>query len=468
MPIHHKTFKSLLGDTPKIETKEGVRSTGKVHDGAGLYLVVGAGKQRSWMYRYNFGGAGKEIALGSAFKVDLEAARAKRGEYEALLDKGIDPKANKDELRRALAATVNKIERRTVYELAKEAVFVIGPKDNKMNPRKTEAYRKAWTARLRPDQTAGLGGKAPADVTRQDVIACIEAIQKRAPSGFQAEKVQQQLKRFFDWCRSPRQGHLPITAENPADFRDQYRFDLNLKPARVVGQAAIPYDQIGATLAVIRRHQEMVNYVNRNAGEGLNLARARFDDFCLEWTLLSAVRVSNSIEADWSEFDFEAKLWTIPPWKMKVSTVGPHIVPLTQRHLDILKRVAPEGDWPKTGLVFPSALGGLINRGQMLDRLRRADDGLIVREDGSERQASIHGFRSAFRTWAEEQTNEDTGLPLYPEQILEGCLAHVVGDRAQRAYQRGINIKARCTVLTAWVKYLEAEVAKVNALPKAA
>ncbi len=39
--------------------------------------------------------------------------------------------------------------------------------------------------------------------------------------------------------------------------------------------------------------------------------------------------------------------------------------------------------------------------------------------------ATIHGFRSAFRDWAGNETH-------FPREIAEAALAHVVGDKAEQ------------------------------------
>jgi hypothetical protein len=41
--------------------------------------------------------------------------------------------------------------------------------------------------------------------------------------------------------------------------------------------------------------------------------------------------------------------------------------------------------------------------------------------------ADVHGFRTSFRTWAQEKTN-------YPREVAEAALAHLSGDAVERAY----------------------------------
>ena len=68
-----------------------------------------------------------------------------------------------------------------------------------------------------------------------------------------------------------------------------------------------------------------------------------------------------------------------------------------------------------------------------------------------------HGFRSSFRQWAAERTN-------IPREVAEFALAHVVGDAAERAYQRSDLFDKRRDLMTAWARYLDSAPARVVAI----
>ncbi len=59
---------------------------------------------------------------------------------------------------------------------------------------------------------------------------------------------------------------------------------------------------------------------------------------------------------------------------------------------------------------------------------------------------TVHGFRSAFRDWAAEET--DT-----PREIAEAALAHAVGDATERAYRRGDALAKRRVLMNPWAAY---------------
>ena len=62
--------------------------------------------------------------------------------------------------------------------------------------------------------------------------------------------------------------------------------------------------------------------------------------------------------------------------------------------------------------------------------------------------ATVHGFRSAFRDWAGNETH-------FPREVAEAALAHVVGDKAEQAYRRGDALEKRRALMAAWANHCE-------------
>ena len=92
-----------MKDKLVARTVESVRYEGrdrKLFDGGGLFLhVQKAGKH--WRLKYRLNGKEKLLSLGVYPEVGLKQARDEREKKRALLDKGIDPRAE----RRATRAT---------------------------------------------------------------------------------------------------------------------------------------------------------------------------------------------------------------------------------------------------------------------------------------------------------------------------------------------------------------------------
>lgn len=154
----------------------------------------------------------------------------------------------------------------------------------------------------------------------------------------------------------------------------------------------------------------------------------------LEFLILTSARSGEALGARWSEIDFEARTWAIPPSRMKAGKE--HRVPLSGRALAILERLAGV----KTGaFIFPGQRPsqGLSSMAMEMVLRRMKIEGVTV-----------HGFRSAFRDWCGEATT-------FPREIAEAALAHRAGDATEQAYRRGDALEKRRGLMEAWAQYLE-------------
>jgi len=136
--------------------------------------------------------------------------------------------------------------------------------------------------------------------------------------------------------------------------------------------------------------------------------------------------------ANWSEIDFEARTWTIPAERMKMKEV--HIIPLSDRALDVLHQAKALGD---DGLIFPGMRSGRPMSDMTMSKL--------VKELGY--PVDIHGFRTSFRTWVQEQTNT-------AHEVAERALAHKTTNKVEAAYARSDLFDKRRKLMDAWASYL--------------
>jgi integrase len=150
----------------------------------------------------------------------------------------------------------------------------------------------------------------------------------------------------------------------------------------------------------------------------------------LEFLILTAGRAGEVLGATWDEIDFDAKVWVIPASRMKAGLL--HRVPLSGRAMEIVERMAEI----RTGdLVFAGQRRRRPLSASSLARLCRAG-------------VTIHGFRSAFRDWAGEETS-------FPREIAEQALAHATGGAVEQAYRRGDALEKRRSLMEAWANYCE-------------
>ena len=152
----------------------------------------------------------------------------------------------------------------------------------------------------------------------------------------------------------------------------------------------------------------------------------------LEFAILTAARSGEVLGARWEEFDLDRAVWTVPSERMKGGRE--HRVPLSRRALEIVKAMykAHNSDFVFAG----QKLGKPLSATTLLMLLRR-----MKIED-----ATVHGFRSAFRDWAAECTN-------FSNEVCEAALAHTIGNKVEAAYRRGDLLDKRGKLMDAWAAY---------------
>jgi integrase len=160
----------------------------------------------------------------------------------------------------------------------------------------------------------------------------------------------------------------------------------------------------------------------------------------LEFTILTCVRTTDVRLAKWENIDRPGKLWIIPHMS---KTGREHRVPLSTAALAVLdkvQKIAGEigGQVAQSEHIFTNDVTGApLSENAMLAVLKRM---------GRKGTATTHGFRSSFRTWAQEETD-------FEEEIVEHCLHHITGDDAEKAYKRGEALRKRRVVMQAFADF---------------
>jgi integrase len=112
-----------------------------------------------------------------------------------------------------------------------------------------------------------------------------------------------------------------------------------------------------------------------------------------------------------------------------------HIVPLSKRCMTILEQAQSLSDG--SGLVFIGTRPGKALSDMTLSKL--------VKELGYD--AHVHGFRTSFKTWAQEKTD-------FPDEVSEMALAHTISNKAKAAYARSNLLEKRADLMEFWAGYL--------------
>ena len=78
----------------------------------------------------------------------------------------------------------------------------------------------------------------------------------------------------------------------------------------------------------------------------------------------------------------------------------------------------------------------------------------VLRDTGLADRATVHGFRTSFRTWASERRS-------VPHAVAEMALAHAVGSSVERSYARSDLFDKRRGLMEHWAQYVLGGGAKV-------
>lgn len=269
---------------------------------------------------------------------------------------------------------------------------------------KTEAR---WRSTLSAYVFPRLGRRSVAEITTADVLAVLTHDGFWSTKRETARKVKQRISTIMDWAAA--EGHR---TDNPCHA---LKAALPKNGHKTRHQRALPYDRVSDALS--RVHASAAYPTTKLAFELL---------------VLTAARSGEVRQARVEEFDLDANVWTIPGTRTK--TGRPHRIPLSDRAMEVLQEARQYSDG--AGLVFPSA------RGKVMSDMTLSK---LVKERGI--PAVPHGFRSSFRMWAAERTST-------PREVAEFALGHVVGDEAERAYQRSDLFERRRALMDDWAAYI--------------
>ena len=390
----------------QIRTTKRKEKDYKLYDGGGLYLLVYANenRQKIWLFDYSFQNKRKSISFGTYPQTSLAEARKKRQESKAKILLGIDPSEERKEVKKEL-------EHPSTLKSISEEWFNI--KAGKL-AQTTIKKKKSFLINHVYD---GIGKKNIKIITRLDVIATLKEIQ--AKGAFEvADRVLNMLNNIWRYAvtmqivehniiadieksmviQAQERKHFP-TITNPKDIGtllhtiDNYKGDINTKLALMIS----PY---------------------------------------------IFLRSSNIRMLEWKEIDFEKREIKIPAHKMKMK--APHIVPLTDRTIEILQQAyAISGHC--SVYVFPSSISNIkiMSENTLNYALRRLGYG--------KDEIVYHGFRAMASTLLHEKISEH-GIH---SDAIERQLAHAERSGVKAAYNHAEYLKERKSLMQWWSDYLD-------------
>lgn len=399
------------------ETRPGFYS-----DGGGLYLQVSTyNASKSWVFKYTLHGRRRGMGMGSVDTLSLAEARRLAEKLREQVRNGIDPiEAKQTETKARKAALVQQGRRKTFKDCAE---IVIAQKADELRNKKAIAQ---WESTLKTYAYPVLNdGRKIDELTRHDVAKVLEPIWQSKRET--ASRLRGRIEAVFTYAKN----EDSYQGDNPASLKFvQHALGKQKKEAKE-NQPALPHKRIGAFMAELRIHKSIS-------------ARA------LEFTILTAARSGETRGATWNEIDLANKIWIIPPSRMK--TNREHIITLSDdamKLLEALPRIVG------VNLLFPAPNGGLLSDMALTQLMRRMHESNI--EAGGEgwtdvrsgRIAVVHGFRSTFRDWY----NDEGFKSGHTREAAEIALSHTLGSAVEKAYSRSDMREARRKLMEDWANY---------------
>lgn len=368
-------------------------------DANGLYFRVKPDGQKSWQLRYKKAdGKWSWLGLGGYPEVSGAAARVKAADLRADTAEGRNPMVTKQARKAAEAQAAND----TFETLARE-----------------------WHASRIGGWDAGTAKRIMGALERH----VFPTFGQRRYTGILSMEWMELLRGL------EQQGILEQMSRVRAYCKDVY--DL----ARVTGRAVNnPLEGIHKFLSSGKAE----NYAHVSAEELPALLRAiqsypHAKDVQLGLRLLTllAVRPSELREAQWSEFDLEKKLWTIPVERKGRKKGREHLVPLCRQAIELLEELRPiTGAYP---LLFPGRS----------DRTKPRSDTVFLmalRRIGYEGRQTGHGFRHIASTTLNEHG--------FPADHIEAQLSHKP-QGVRGVYNKAQYLAQRTTMMQWYADHLD-------------
>jgi integrase len=386
-------------------------------DSDNLFLKVKKTGSRSWIFRFQIDKDRDDMGLGGYPAVSLKEARELAQDARRLVARGVNPKKAREASRRSGVAVP------TFGDIAQQVIAEAQAKS--LNAK----ARYQWGRHLGPAYCKSLLGRPIHEITTLDVAEVLKPVWKTKPEV--ARKLHPAIRRVFDSGRVIlRDKHGIQMGPNPANWTDLRAIGFTSPERLTRGRhPSLPYPQVPHFMAALCRNDAV-------SALGLQLM------------ILTNVRTRSLILAKWSEFDLKQKVWVVPREHLKDAKYRTEDfrVPLSTeaiRTLTELKKVKV------SDYVLPGGREGAgCSDGVFLSLIKRLNANAPKWIDPKRNKPiAPHGFRSSFRTWAEEKTD-------WPREVIEEAMGHRIGNNVERAYRDTDALEKRRILMQEWSDYV--------------
>jgi integrase len=376
-------------------------TTYTLSDGGGLMLRVRSSGTKDWIFRYKLPFETKRVdmSFGIYPRVKLVDARKSREVAKDLLAKDIDPRAHKEQTKRA----EREANSNTFKKVLDDWIIV-------KSSRVSENHAQKILSSLNSHFVPSLGKRPISEITASEAIEVLKPVQAK---GFaeQVKRLCQRINEVMDFAVNTGVINInPLSKMNAAFLTPTKKHLPTLKPSDLP-----------------------------RLMQTLNIASIKIVTRCLiEWQLHTMVRPSEAATTRWVDIDFEKQVWTIPAANMKKKGNGDHVVPLTQQTLQLLEFIKPISGHRE--YVFPA------------DRNPRSHANsstanMALKRMGFDKELVAHGMRALASTTLNEQA--------FDPDVIESALAHVDKNEVRRAYNRAEYLVRRRKLMCWWSDHIE-------------
>ena len=368
-------------------------------DGDGLQLRVRSNGSMLWNFNYREPVTKNRINMGLGTYPELSLANARKKVVEAreLLAQGIDPKVQRntqDEAKRA--------ETEHTFENVATAWFEL--KKDSVTPAYAEDIWRSLTLHVFPSMKS----TPLSEVSAPMVIKLLRPIEAKG-SLETVKRVSQRLNEIMTYGVNSGM----IFANPLSGIRAVFK-----KPKKE-NMAALPPDELPELMMEIA-----------------NASIKRTTRCLIEWQLHTMTRPAEAATTRWADIDFEKRIWTIPPERMKKRR--PHTIPLTEHALSLLETLKPHSGHRE--YVFPSDRNPRTHANSQTANM-------ALKRMGFQDRLVSHGMRSMASTILNEHG--------WDPELIEVALAHVDKDEVRSAYNRADYIERRRPMMAWWSEHIQ-------------
>ena len=377
------------------QTQAAKLAAGKYADGRGLWLHKRNQSFGKWVFRYISWNRRREMGLGRWPDMSIKEARAAASEARCLLRLEKDP--------------INERAKRSSSSKNITVAAAISGCFEALKPNlKDDGRAGRWLSPLQNHVLPRMGQTPIEMIDQHEIVAVLGPIWREKPEA--ARKAMNRLNLALKYASA---------AGADVDLRAPSKAKTLLGPQRQTVRhiPAMPYQDIPSFYRDLTRRNEM-------------------SALALRFLILTAARTSEVRLI--SSKEVEGNVWNLPGERTKSGRA--FRIPLT---------VSAEAVLYEARALSPNTYFFISVRGKPMSDMAMSK---LMKRRGL--AARPHGFRAAFRTWAEEQTD-------FAFEVKESALGHNVDRGAVAAYQRSDRFEKRRHLLESWEEFLGADLCSI-------